>query len=121
VAVTHQRTTKEIKELKEQQERTNIVSTLLPYKNEERKMLAECLFYIYYQTVIPGACAFASQSAEGDEAVEVLRLLFACTTLKTGARAATMDLQIYDPPTLQVCRYESGAQATRCAPPSCSV
>ncbi len=39
------------------------------YKNEERKTIAECLFYVYYQT-----------TATPEDAISVLKLLMECST-----------------------------------------
>lgn len=67
-------------------------------KQEERKKLAECLFYIYYQTVIPG-----------DEAMKIIELLSKCGSTKTLLRdpsaSYNVNFQVLYILTLTVCCF----------------
>lgn len=60
---------------------------IFDHKNEERTLLADCLFFIYYHTIIPP-----------DEALKVVDLLFQCgstaTLKKTDEGKFNADFQV---------------------------
>ena len=73
--------TKECKKLQKVVNNSRVKEILL-FRNNERKLLAECLFYIYYQTTVPS-----------QEATKIVNLLRESSTreIQPGNSIAALD------------------------------